>query len=116
MTEIEFYRTASGRCPVEDFLDDLTGKQAKKVTWVLQLISELEQIPVQYWKKLSHTDEIWEARVNFGRDTFRLLGFFAAADCIVLTNGFQKKSQKTPRTEIEVAEQRKKEFEQRSNK
>ena len=115
MTDIEFYRTASGRCPVEDFLDDLTGKQSKKVTWVLRLISDMDQVPAQYWKKLSHTDDIWEARVNFGRDTFRVLGFYADSDHIVLTHGFQKKSQKTPRSEIDVAEQRKKDYEQRSN-
>jgi len=115
MTDIEFYRTSTGRCPVEDFLDDLTGKQAKKATWVLRLISEMDQVPTQYWKKLSHTEDIWEARVTFGRDTFRLLGFFAASDRIVFTNGFQKKSQKTPRSEIDVAEQRKKEYEHRSN-
>jgi len=99
---------------VEDFLDDLTGKQTQKVTWVLQLISELDQVPAQYWKKLSHTDDLWEARVTFGRESFRLLGFFAETDRIVFTNGFQKKSQKTPRSEIQVADRRKKAYEHRS--
>jgi len=89
----------------------LTGKQAKKITWVLRLISGMAQVPTQYWKKLSNTDDIWEVRVNFGRETFRLLGFYAANDRVVLTNGFQKKSQKTPRTEIQLAERRKRQYE-----
>ncbi len=112
MREIAFYRTPAGRCPAEDFLDELTGKQAQKVTWVLRLIAEMDHVPTQYWKKLSNTDDIWEARVNFGRETFRLLGFYATSDRVVLTNGFQKKSRRIPRSEIELAEQRKHDYKQ----
>ncbi len=112
MRIITFYRTPAGRCPVEDFLDELTGKQAQKVTWVLRLIADMAQVPTRYWKKLSNTDDIWEVRVNFGGETFRLLGFYAASDRVVLTNGFQKKSQKTPRTEIHLAERRKRQYEE----
>lgn len=111
MANIEFYHLPSGRCPVEDFLDGLESKQAQKVTWVLRLIAEMDPVPSQYWKKLSHTDDIWEARVNFGGDTFRLLGFYADKDLVVLTNGFQKKSQKIPRNEIRIVEQRKRHYE-----
>ncbi len=62
MREIIFYRMESGRCPVEEFLDSLNSKQAKKVAWVLQLVEELEVIPVQYFKKLVASDDIWEVR------------------------------------------------------
>ena len=41
MREIHFYRTDSGLCPVEEFLDSLTAKQAQKVTWVMQLVEEM---------------------------------------------------------------------------
>ncbi|MCL4863943.1 MAG: type II toxin-antitoxin system RelE/ParE family toxin, partial [Caldilineaceae bacterium] len=81
---------------MEEFLDALTSKQAQKVAWVLQLIEELEVVPSQYFKKLVNTDEIWEVRVQQGGNIFRLLGFFDGAMLIVLTNGFAKKSQKTP--------------------
>jgi len=55
--EIVFYETASGSCPVEEFLDSLSAKQAKKTTWVLRLIEELPTIPSSYLKKLVNTDE-----------------------------------------------------------
>jgi len=45
MRTVNFYRLPNGKSPVEDFLDSLTGKQAQKVLWVLQLIEELEVIP-----------------------------------------------------------------------
>jgi len=59
MRTVNFYRTESGNCPVEDFLDSLSGKQAQKVVWVLRLIEELEIVPVQYLKKLVNTDDIF---------------------------------------------------------
>ena len=52
MREILFYGTKSGACPVEEFLDSLTGQQAQKVTWVLKLVEEIERVPAQYFKKL----------------------------------------------------------------
>lgn len=107
MREIIFYKTASGDCPVEDFLDSLSAKHVKKITWVLQLVETLEMVPIQYFKKLDGTDGIWEVRVDFGSDTFRMLGFMDKGNLVVLTNGFAKKSQKTPASEIELARQRK---------
>lgn len=79
MREIRFYRTQSGRSPVEEFLDSLSGKQAQKVVGVLRLIEEMERVPVQYFKKLTGTEELWEVRAQHGGDTFRLLGFFEGA-------------------------------------
>jgi phage-related protein len=107
---VNFYRTETGKCPVEDFLDSLTGKQAQKVIWVLRLIEELEIVPHQYFEKLVNTEDIWEVRVQFGGDIFRLLGFFAGSSLLILTNGFAKKSQKTPRQEIDLAIRRKGEY------
>ena len=110
MREIIFYKTPSGGCPVEDFLDALQAKQAKKVTWVLKLVETLEMVPIQYFKKLDGTDGIWEVRIDFGSDTFRLLGFMNKGNLVVLTNGFAKKSQKTPASEIDLAEMRRKDY------
>ena len=110
MRTIVFYRAFSGVSPIEEFLDALNGNQARKVLWVLKLIEELETIPGQYFKKLIGTDDIWEVRVQFGNDTFRLLGFFDGGHLIILTNGFAKKTQKTPLAEIQLAERRKKDY------
>lgn len=64
-------------------------------------------MPRQYFKKLEGTDNLWEVRAEFGGDAFRLLGFWDAGSFVILTNGFVKKTQKTPEREIAMAEQRK---------
>ena len=53
-----------------------------------------------------NTAEIWEVRVQFGGNIFRLLGFFTDATTLILTNGLAKKTQKTPSQEVALAEQR----------
>ena len=62
---------------MEEHLDSLTDVQATKIAWVLKLIREIDLIPSKYFKKLVKTDDIWEARVDVGKNTFRLLGFFS---------------------------------------
>ena len=93
-----------------EFLDSLAGKQAQKVLWVLQLIEELEVIPRQYFKKLADSEGIWEVRIQSGNDVFRLLGFFDGGTLLILTNGFARKTQKTPSQEIALAVRRKEEY------
>jgi len=110
MREIRFYRTERGHCPVEEFLNSLSGKQAQKVAWVLQLIEELDLAPTQYFKKLVNTDDIWEVRVQVGNNIFRLLGFIDGERVVILNHAFQKKSQKTPMKEIKKSEARKKDY------
>jgi len=101
---------ASGACPVQDFLDGLSDKQAEKVLWVLKLVKEMDRIPASYFKKLVNTDGIWEARVIISGNIFRILGFMLEHSFVILTNGFQKKSRETPRSEIELAESRKRDY------
>ena len=110
MRTVNFYRFPNGNSPVEDFLDSLTGKQAQKVLWVLRLIEELDVVPRQYFKKLVDTEDIWEVRIQFGNDIFRLLGFFESGTLLILTNGFAKKTQRTPLQEIALAVRRKQEY------
>ena len=110
MRTANFYRLPNGNSPVEEFLDSLTGKQAQKVLRVLQLIEELDLIPRQYFKKLIDSEGIWEVRIQFGNDIFRLLGFFDGGTLLILTNGFAKKTQKTPPQEIALAFRRKEEY------
>jgi len=64
-------------------------------------------VPQQYLEKMEGTDDLWEVRAEFGGDAFRLLGFLDSGRLIILTNGFAKKTQKTPEREIALAEQRK---------
>lgn len=102
--------TGAGRCPVQEHLDTLSDKQAAKVAWVLKIIREINPTPSNYFKKLVNTNGIWEVRVDVGRNTFRLLGFFSGRELIILTNSFQKKGQKTPPKEIKLAEERKRNY------
>ena len=108
--QINFYRQRDGRCPVRVFLDSLSGKEAQKVVWVLQLIEDLERIPGNYFKKLAGTEDIWECRIQLGTNDYRILGFFIENSELVLTHGFIKKSQKTPLREIEKAQEYRKDF------
>ena len=110
MRKIIFYKTESNHCPVEKFLDSLTGKQAQKVVWVLKLIEDLAVIPKQYFKKLKNTSEIWEVRIQMGNNIFRILGFFQKGNLIVLNHAFAKKTQKIPKKEIEISEQRRQDY------
>ena len=116
MRTIEFYRTSTGRSPVEEFLDALSDRHAQKVAWVLRLIERLEIVPQQYLKKLVGTEDLWEVRVQIGGHSYRLLGFFDGRQLLILTSGFAKKQQKIPVREIEVAYARRTEYLDRRSK
>lgn len=109
MREIIYYRSESGNNPIQDFLDSLSLKQRERVLKVLGLVQEPDRVSTKILKKLVGTEDIWEVRIRLGNDIFRLLGFFDKNN-IVLTNGFAKKTQETPRQEIALAEKRKKDY------
>ncbi len=110
MKEVIFFKLTSGKSPIEEFLDDLSGKEAQKVIWVLQLIEEESVVSTKFYKYLSNTDGIVEVRIQHGNNNFRLLGFEYKSVFVVLTNAFRKKDQKVPQKEIELAQKRKKEY------
>jgi phage-related protein len=111
-----FYQTADGKCPVQNFLDSLPSKVAQKIVWVLSLLEDLDMVPASYFKKLVGTEEIWECRIQFGSNIYRVFCFFADNSVVVLTHGLVKKSQKTPRQEIEKAEAYRRDFLNRRKK
>lgn len=113
MRTIEFYRTSSGHCPVEDFLDSLSDRHAQKITWVLRLVERLDVVPQQYFKKLVGTEDLWEIRIQMGGNSYRLLGFFDGSLLMILTSGFLKKDKKTPVREIDLAHRRRTDYLQR---
>lgn len=114
MKQIKFYKTATDKSPIEDFLNTLNEKQLQKVLYVLKVVRELDNVPATYFKKLTNTKGIWEVRVIQGGNIFRLLGFLDGGSLIILNNAFQKKTQKTPKKEIELAEKRKIEYLERN--
>jgi phage-related protein len=113
MRAVEFYRTETGANPVEDFLVSLPSKVRQKAAWVLKAIEQLQRISTQYFKKLDGTDDIWEIRIIHGKDSIRLLCFWSGETIIIVTHGFKKKTDRVPQREIQLATERKKEFERR---
>lgn len=111
---VVFYETASGERPAEEFLDRLTLKQRAKTVRDIELLKTYGNVlraPTSKFLK----DGIFELRTKQGSSISRILYFFFIGKQIVLTNGFIKKTMRTPTREIELARHYKKDFEERSN-
>jgi len=93
-----------------DFFDQQTEKVKDKIDFVLDMIANLERVPEKFLKHLEGTDGLYEVRVEQGSNIFRIFCCFDKGKLVVLFNGFQKKTDKTPRKEIEKAENLKQEY------
>jgi phage-related protein len=93
-----------GNAPSKIFLMPCPARVAQKVVWVLCLLEDLGIVPATYFKKLPGTEDIWECRIQYGSNIYRIFCFFDSHAVVILTHGFQKKSMKPPRQEIERAE------------
>jgi phage-related protein len=93
-----------------DFFNAQKEDVKKKFNWTLQLISTQDRIPEKFFKHITGSAGIFEVRVEVGSNIFRVFSFFDKGNIIILTNGFQKKTQKTPKAEIKLAEKLKKEY------
>lgn len=100
----------------KDYFHSFFEKQSKKVkakiVWTFDLIEDVQRVPETYLKHLENTDSLYEIRVQTGSDIFRIFCFFEKGQLVILANGFQKKTQKTPKQEIEMALKIKAEYEQ----
>ena len=94
-----------------EFFEKQRDKVKSKIIWTFDLIEEVMQVPEIYLKHIEGTDGLYEIRVQFGSDIFRIFCFFDEGQLVVLANGFQKKTQKTPRQEINKALKIKEEYE-----
>ncbi len=84
------------------FYNKQNRKVKNRINWTLGIIQSLERVPEQYFKHLVGTD-LYEIRVRSGRNIYRIFSFFDKGKLIIVLNAFQKKTQKTPRKEIEKA-------------
>jgi phage-related protein len=99
-----------------DFYKEQKPEVQKKIIWTLKLIETVDRVPEKYFKHLTGTTGLYEVRIEVGSDIYRVFSFFDKGKLIILINGFQKKSQKTPKNEIEIAEKIKMQyFNQQSN-
>ena len=93
-----------------DFYKSQEFKVQEKIEYVFDLVRFEKQIPKKFFKNLENTDGIYEIRVITTFKSIRILCFFDKGELIVLANCFLKKSQKTPRKEIKIAEKLKKDY------
>jgi phage-related protein len=85
------------------FLKKQPTKVQDKIFKIIEAIETLERVPSNYLKKLAGTDGLYEARILLGTDIWRVFCFFDKDKLVILLNGFTKKTQKTPKNEIEKA-------------
>jgi phage-related protein len=87
----------------EDFFDGLTAKVQDKIDYVLFLVTHAERIPEKFLKHIEGQKGLHEIRIEVGSNIYRIFCCFDKGKLVVLFNGFQKKAQKTPKDEIELA-------------
>ena len=110
--EVVLYEKANGECPVEEFITSLDMKMQAKMIGLLELLEEKgNQLREPYSKSID--DGIFELRCKVGNNITRILYFFYYEGKIILTNGFVKKTQKTPLEEIKVAKARRTDYKRR---
>jgi len=113
--KVVFYEKENGDCPAEEFISALDVKTRAKMVGLLELLEEKgNQLREPYSKMLD--DGIFEIRCKVGNNITRVLYFFYFEGKIVLTNGFVKKTRKTPINEIKLAKERRADFKERREK
>ena len=96
------YQDARGRRPVNEFLDALPPRDRARVVRTIELLKTYgTELGMPYARHL--TGKLWELRVSSGRRAYRVLYFAHTGHRLVLLHAFSKKTQKTPRREIDVA-------------
>lgn len=114
MFEIEFYQLPNGEKPVEEFLDSLDKKMRAKAIYGLSILEEYGNTLREPHSK-SMGDGLFELRIKFAGDISRIFYFFVVDNKIILTNGFIKKTLKTPKAELDLARKYKADYERRQN-
>ena len=93
-----------------NFFNELKPEVQKKFNWTLLLISTVERVPEKYLKHITGSKGLYEVRVESASDIFRVFCFFDEDKLVILLNGFQKKTWKTPKNQMKSAEQLKEQY------
>ena len=110
--EVEYFEKEDGTFPAEEFILSQDVKMRAKLFRLLELLEEKGNTLREPYSK-SLDDGIFEIRAKQGNNITRVLYFFYVGNKIILTNGFVKKSQKTPPSEIALAKKYRAEYEKR---
>ncbi len=114
MFQIEFYESVDGKRPVFDFLESLDVKMSAKLIGLMEILEDKgTELRMPYSKYMD--DGIFELRCKQGGNITRVLYFFFCDKKIIVTNGFVKKSRKTPQGEIKLAKKRRADWLRRYN-
>lgn len=110
---IDFYQLPNGKVPVEEFLDSLETKMRNKAIDSISLLEEFgNQLTLPHSRAMG--GGLYELRIKFASDITRIFYFFFVENRIILTNGFVKKTVKTPPNELKLARKYKIDFERRN--
>ena len=85
------------------FYQNQDEKVKTKILYVLELIKQVDRVPEKFLRHLTGTDGLYEIRIEHKSNIYRLFCCFDEGKLVVLFNGFQKKTQKTPKEELEKA-------------
>jgi len=93
-----------------DFYSQQDEATQTKIDFVLEIIRTIERVPLKFFKYLEGTDGLYEIRVRSENKQIRIISFFDEENLVIVINSFVKKSMKTPKKEIDLAERLKKEY------
>ena len=93
-----------------EFYQKQDEKVKEKIKYILELIKQVEKVPEKFLKHLTGTDGLYEIRIEYQSNIYRIFCCFDKGNLVILFNGFQKKTQKTPNNELEKAEKLKNEY------
>lgn len=93
-----------------EFYQKQDEKVKEKIKYVLELIKQVEKVPEKFLKHITGTDSLYEIRIEYQSNIYRIFCCFDKGHLVILFNGFQKKTQKTPNNDLEKAEKLKNEY------
>ena len=99
-----------------NFYIEQTAKVQEKIEYVLRIVRQVERVPKTFLQHMEGTEGLYEIRVEYGSNIFRIFSCFDEDNLVILFNGFQKKTQKTPKDELNLAKRLMKEYVDLKNK
>jgi phage-related protein len=106
---IEYYQSGNGKYPVEEFIDSLEKKSQARIARILDLLEEFGiDLGMPYARYLEK--QLWELRVRLGRNRYRIIYFLPTGKTFIMLHGFSKKTDVTPRADLEIANNRREEY------
>ena len=93
-----------------EFYTGLDKELQEKIDWVFELVKTVDFIPKKYFKHIENSDGLFEIRIEYQSNIYRIFCFFDEGNLVILINAFQKKTQKTPQAEIAIAKKLKKQY------